>query len=285
MSLDIGKAFSEGFSRTFERNGIVLAAVFAGIAFLTTILFQTLSVGIVEAMLEFVRETSPEELGIPQEEYEMTLEELETAAAGVREQMPLAQPFSATAAAAGLLVLALVAEAVSIVAVRLFETDETETIPRELVTRNILLATLNGFVGGIVVWGLIVIGLAFFVLPGIFVAVVFYFLRQEIAIKDKNFLQAMADSWRVTKGNRFEVFALGLVVVLISQLEIIAGFTEILFTPAGAAVLSALLAGVLGVFGAAVVTRAYVQLDDESTAEPEPEDPYDAALSADDLER
>lgn len=281
MSIDIGRAFSEGFSRTFARNGLLLAAIFAVIAFVTTILFQTLSVGIVEGMLELFQEVSPEEVGIPQEEYDETIAELEVLLDELTEEMPLALPVSASLAAGGLFVLALIAEAASIIAVRVFATDETETIPNELITRNILLATLNGFIGGIIVWGLIIIGLVFLIIPGIFLAVAFYFLRQEIAIQDKNFIQAMADSWRITKGNRIEVFAIGLILVIISQLEAVAGFTDFILTHVGATVLAALFAGLLGVFGAAVVTRAYVQLEDQT--EPEPEDPYAKALGPDDL--
>ncbi|MFP4626645.1 MAG: hypothetical protein ACOCQ7_02265 [Natronomonas sp.] len=282
MSLDIGRAFGEGFSRTIARNGLVLVVVFAVIAFLTTVLVQSVAVGVFEALYEFFTAADPSELGIPPEQYETNVQELETALDELRSQMPLALPISAGIASAGLFVLALVSEAVSIVAVRVFASDETRTIPSDLVTRNILLATLNGFVGGIVVWGLIAIGLAILVIPGVFLAVAFFFLRQEIAIEDKNFVQAMADSWRITKGHRIEVFAIGLVVVIVSQLEIVAGFTEPILTSVGSAALASILAGILGVFGAAVVTRTYVQIDD-GVPRQEPEDPYDAALGPEDL--
>lgn len=282
MSLDIGRAFGEGFSRTIARNGLIFIAVFAVIAFLTTVLVQSVAVGMVESIHQFFTAADPTELGVPQEQYEANLKELETAVEELRAQMPLAFPISAGIAAVALLVLALVSEAVSIVAVRIFASDETQGIPSDLVTRNILLATLNGFVGGIVVWVLIGLGLVVLVIPGIFLAVAFFFLRQEIAIRDKNFVQAMADSWRLTKGHRIRVFVVGLVVVVVSQLEIVATFTEPLLTAAGSAVFASILAGILGVFGAAVVTRAYVQID-EDVAPPEPKDPYDAALGPEDL--
>lgn len=285
MSLDIGKAFSEGFSRTFAKNGLALVAVFAGIALLTTVLFQTLTVGLTESMLELFQGLSPEEAGLDEQEYDETIAELEMAADEVRNTAPLALGISAGIAAGGLLVLALVAEAASIIAVRVFATENTDGIDGDLATRNILLATLNGFIGGIVVWGLILVGLALFVIPGLFLAVAFYFLRQEIALNDKNFVQAMADSWRLTKGNRIAVFAIGLVLVIVSQFELVGSVIGAFASPLVGALLAAVLAGVLGVFGAAVVTRAYVQLDDGDDAEAnEPdEDPYAAALGPDDL--
>ncbi len=288
MSIDIGGAFREGFWRTFARNGLVLVGVFAAIALATTVLLETMTVALLEGVLGFFEGLSPEELeelGIPEEEHEQQVSELESLLADARES-PFAIPgVPASLVAVGLLVTALLAEAASLIAIRVFASDETDTVPREFVTDNIVLATLNGFVGGIVVWALIIVGLVFFVVPGIILAVLFYFLRQEIALKDKNFIQAMADSWRITKGHRIEVFVIGLVLVLASRLEEASGFAVGLATSVGGSVTAAVVGGVLTAFGAAVVTRAYVQIDDETETEEEFEDPYAKALGPDDLPR
>lgn len=291
MGIDIGRALREGASRTAAKNGLVLAAVFAGIALLTTVLFQSLLVAAVESALEVFQNASPEELGIPEAEYEDALAEFETALEEVRAAAPLALGVSAGIAAGGLLVTVILSEAASIVAVRVFATDETETVPGELVTDNILLATLNGFVGAIVVWGLILVGSLFLLLPGLVLAVLFFFLRQEIAINGKNFIQAMADSWRITKGHRIEVFLVGAVLVIVSRLEEATSTVVGLFSTPVGTVAAALVGGLLAAFGAAVATRAYVQINEESGDAPEPEpdeepeDPYDAALGPDDLSR
>lgn len=287
MGLDIGQALREGASRTAGTQGLILAAVFAGIALLTTVLFQTFSAAVVDTMLSTVQSASPAELGMTQAEYDQAVTEFETAAENARGTAPLALDLSAGAAAAGLVALVLVGEAVSIVAVRVFATDDGEAVSSDLVTGNIVLATLNGFVGAVVVWGLILLGLVFLVIPGIALAVLFYFLRQEIALKDKNFVQAMADSWRLTKGHRVEVFLVGAILVVVSQLEQLGAVAVGTLSTIGGVVAAAAVGGLLSAFGAAVVTRAYVQID-ESEAEPvdaEPEDPYDAALGPDDLTR
>ncbi|MDR9430399.1 MAG: hypothetical protein RI568_06825 [Natronomonas sp.] len=289
MGIDIGQALREGASRTAAKNGLVLAVAFAGIALLTTVLLQSLTVTLFDSMLSFLQGMSPQEMGIDPAEYEQMISEFEMALENVRSTSPFALGLSAGAAFAGILVLALVAEAASIVAVRVFATESAESASRALVTENILLATLNGFVGGIVVWGLIIVGSLFFLLPGIVLAVLFYFLRQEIALKDKNFVQAMADSWRLTKGNRIEVFIIGVVLVIVSRLEeVSSAAVGTVSTPAGT-IVAAIVGGLLTAFGAAVVTRAYVQIDDSAEpSEPEPEDepdPYDAALGPDDLPR
>lgn len=280
MSIDIGQALREGVSRTTAKNGLLLAAVFAGIALLTTVLSQSLALAVLEFSIESMQEISPGEIeGITQAEYDQFMTDAEQ----FRGTLPLALGISAGAAAGGLLAVALIAEATSIVAVRVFSADETEAISGEIATDNILLATINGFVGKIFVWGLIILGLAFLILPGIVLAVLFYFLRQEIALNDKNFVQAMADSWRITKGNRLEVFLIGFVLVVVSQLEAVTSAIIGVVSTTGGVIGAAIVGGLLGVFGAAVATRAYVQIDEPS--DEEPKDPYDAALGPDDLPR
>jgi hypothetical protein len=283
MSLDIGQALRDGASRTAARNGLILAAAFAGIALLTTVLFQSLMLALSEFMLESLQQLSPSEVdSLTQSEYQDVIEGLEQ----FRDTLTFAVEMSAGLAAGALLVVFLVAEAVRIVAVRVFATDETGTISRDLATDNILLATLNGVVGRIIVGGLILVGLLFLVLPGIVLAVLFFFLRQEIAINDKNFVQAMADSWRITRGTRIEVFIVGAALLIVSQLEtVVAAGLDLVSTTAG--VIGGVIAGgLLTVLWIAVATRAYVQLDDDEPAAPESdEDPYDAALGPDDLPR
>jgi hypothetical protein len=290
MGIDIGQALREGASRTTGKNGLILAAVFAGIALLTTVLFQSLIVSATDSALAAFQSASPQELGLSAAEYDDAISEFETAREQAQSAAPFAVGISAGVAAGGLLLLALVGEAVSIAAVRVFATDEVGAATTDLVTDNVLLATLNGFVGGIVVWGLIIVGSAFLLLPGIALAVLFYFLRQEVAINDKNFVQGMADSWRITKGNRVEVFLIGAILVIVSRLEEAASAVVGVVSTPGGTVVAAIVGGVLAAFGAAVATRAYVQLDGagdavESDPDEEFEDPYDAALGPDDLSR
>ena len=290
MGIDIGQALREGASRTAAKNGLILAVLFAGIALLTAILWNTLFLRAVEFGLELIQTASPEELGLTQQEYQEQLEATREVQSFASESMTIGVPLSV--AAGGVLATALLAEAVSIIAVRIFSTETLDSISRELVTDKILFATVNGFIGSLVVWGLILIGLPLLVLPGIFFAVAFYFVRQEIALKNKNFIQAMADSWRITKGNRIEVLLIGFILIVVSQLEpATSAVVSVVSTPAGV-VVGSLVGGLLTAFGAAVVTRAYVQIG-EDTEPPggggqerdDEKDPYDAALGPDDLTR
>lgn len=287
MSLDIGEAFGEGLARLGTRPGLVLAAAFVLIGLVSVVLSQTLQVEGLEALLEFYRNASPEQLDMTQTEYQQQLTSLEEQLGTLRETSPLAVEVPLSIAAAGLLVVAILAEAVSIVAVRVFAAENAADAGFDGATDGLILATLNGFVGGVVVWGLILVGSIFFLIPGLFAAVAFYFFRQEVALRDRNFIDAMAGSWRVTKGNRLNVFALGLLVVVVSAIDDLAAAAAGLASPLAAAVLGVLLGGPLAAFGAAVVTQGYRQLTDGAVpTQPggtDPADPYDAALDADDL--
>ena len=282
MSLDIGEAFGEGLSRLTTAGGLSLAVAFVAVALVSAVLTQTLLVEGLEALLEFYRGLSPEQLEVSQGEYDRQVSLLETQLEATRESSPLALEVPISVAAGGLLAVAILAEAISVVAVRVFAAEEGETSPTGA-TDGLLLATLNGFVGGIVVWGLIVAGSVAFLLPGLFLAVAFYFLRQEIALEDRNFVKAMAESWRLTRGDRLTVFALGLLVVVVSQFEAVASFALAQVSPLMAALISSVAGGVLAAFGAAVVTRAYLQLREPEIDEETTADPYDAALGPDDI--
>lgn len=287
MSIDIGAAFREGANRTVAKNGLLLVAVFVVFGLATLILTQTLAVGLAEATLEFAQSVNPAEAGLSQGEYEQAVSDLERMVSEAETLYPFAIGLPPGVAAAGLVAIALLWETASIVAVRVFAHEEPESLTTDDVTGNLLLATLNGFIGKIVVWGVILLGLMVFVLPGIFLAVAFYFLRQEIALQDKNFVSGMADSWRLTKGHRIEVFAVALLVFVISQLDVVLSPLSNVAPQTVVGLLTTGVGAALAVFGAAVVTRLYVQLREVTAAEAEAaeaeQDPYNAALGPDDI--
>ena len=138
MTLRIGDALREGASRTFERNGLILVGVFVVFGFLNTVVAQSL----IEAYFQFVTEqfgtvpggpgTSPA-TGVP----------FPTAVGGTN---PLAVQLPLSVAGALALVFGLIAEALRLVSIRVFATEDTQTIPSNLVRRNLPWAVLNSFV-------------------------------------------------------------------------------------------------------------------------------------------
>lgn len=253
MSLDVGAALRDGASRTAERNGLVLMVGFLVVGLASLVVRQTFSAWYFEA----VRSMSSEPLAF------------ETPA------LPLAVGLPPAATVALWLALALLAEALRVVAVRTMVSDHTDRIPATLVRRNLGLATLNGFVGGVVVAVLVGLGSLALIVPGVFLAVSFIFVRQEIAVQDENFVDAMVNSWELASGNRVELAVLGIVWVTASLMlaAVSAGLGALL--PAGSVVVPAVsvtLSAPVTVFVVATAARAYVQLREGADAGAQQED-------------
>lgn len=255
MSLQIGTAFREGVRRTFTRDGLVLAVAFVLIGLVSTTALQTLLADVIDAFIEILR-TEP--AATPDD---LTPQEIDEIVGALDGLTPFALPVSPAVAWLLIALTVVLAEAANIIAVRAFFTGSGRALSGDLARRNIVVATLNGVVGGIVVYVVIAIGLVFLIVPGIFFAIAFLFLRQEIAVEDTNFVDAMADSWQLTKGDRLELFALVVgVVVLVTLVSTVVPLLFGAVSPLLNAIVSILLSGVTAVFGTAVVTRAYAQL-------------------------
>lgn len=274
MSLDISDALSTGISRTVERSGLLLMAAFLALGAVNAVSGQTLSA----AATRFARRQLaqlPAEAG--------PAPGFDPAMFPGPEQTPFALPVPLPVALVLALVVALLAEAVRIVAVRTLVSDETETVPATFVTRDIVMATLNGFVGGLVVLILVAVGLVFFVVPGIFLALSFFFARQEIAVEDRNFVDALSASWEVTSGHRLTLFGLALLLFVITAVVSIAtgALAGAVGTPGLTTVVTVVVGVVTTVFSIAVACQAYVQLTDESddTADDAADDGVDTAES------
>lgn len=248
MSLDIGDALREGAERTVARTGLLLMAGF-GVLGLATVLLQ-------QTFFEWY--------------FALAAEMGATGPAFETPPMPLALDVPIGVVAAGMLVTAVVAEAYRIVAVRTMVGDHPDRIPLDLATRNLPLATLNGVVGGIVVAILVGLG-SILVLPGIFLAISFLFVRQEIAVEDRNFVDAMVNSWELSSGSRLELLVLGIVwitgFVVAAILSAALGMVVPPTSPVGP-LIGVLFRIPLVVFVVATASRAYVQLKGADAAEP-----------------
>lgn len=257
MSLDIGDALSEGASRTVKRNGLLLMVLFAVVGLVSTLATQTL----LESYFEFIQQAMEQQPG--QNPFPAGQNPFDQAT-------PLALPVPPVVAGALLLVTWIAGEAVRIVSDRTFASEVTDSLYEP--GRNLPLAVINGLVASLVVGVLLVIS-AFVGVIGLIVGavilptilgVLFFFYRQEIAVQDKNFIDALSDSVSLTKGNRFEVFALALILAIIAWvISLVSGFIP---TIAGV-VIGIVVGAALSVFASAVAARAYVQLVAEKRGE------------------
>jgi hypothetical protein len=248
MSLNISEALSDGLGRTFARNGLLLMVGFLLLGVIDAVTGQTIASAATQVLREQLEQLPPGAMTGP------------TTLPGP-EQTPLALPVPLPVALGLVVVVAFLAEAVRIVAVRTLVSDETEGIPDEFLTRKLLWATVNGFVGGIIVSILTLIGLVFLIVPGVYIALGLFFVRQEIAVEDKNALDALAGSWELTSGHRLRLLALAVVIVVVGiAVSLIAGVVEFAGIPLLTTLVSVVFGAVTTVFGVAVAARAYVQL-------------------------
>ena len=195
MALSAGDAVGDGIDRLTDRR---LVAVF--VAFYTAHL--ALNVG-TQSQLAAQRETFEEEAFLLDPEF-------------LPPELPLALelPLGVATLLWTLAMIALVT--VSMLALRALLTDDR---PGKL-TDGLLLATVHGLAGGLLVSVGVGVGLLLLVVPGLFLAAAFAFTYPYVAVDRENAFEAMRRSWSLTSGHRLRVFvvlvAIGLTFFTIS---------------------------------------------------------------------
>jgi hypothetical protein len=154
---------------------------------------------------------------------------------------------------------------------------EERPISADPFVRNLPLAFLNYVLGGVVYAVLVLVGLLFLVVPGVFLMIVLAFWTVFVAVEDENFVSAFAESWRLTRGNRLRILGLGVVAVVLSivisiPFSAVSGAIGFL---AGGGTVARSVGALVGAAGSAlttiitlgIVAAAYRQLDHESEPE------------------
>lgn len=210
MSVSIVDAIRDGFDRTLSPNGLVLVFV----------AYVLLALGI----LFTPQQTDPR--------------------GGIEDPLLTPPILGETVGAAFFtVVFAIVFAYVAIISYRTFVTDETESIPRQAVRERPIWALVNLIVGWIFFAVLVALGFVLLIVPGLFLLVALWFFDVYVAVEDDDFITALGKSWSLTAGSRIALFALGVLVVIIT-LSIGAAF----------GVPQALIGGVLGVLVGALGT-------------------------------
>lgn len=179
-------------------------------------------------------------------------------------------PVSGTVAG-GLLIGSLVfATAYFVVLTRAFARPvaELSTFPAELYTRRMGLATLWMFVGGVVVFVAVTIGLAFLLLPGLFLSACFLFFIFAVGVEDRGPVGSLGRSWDLSRGNRLRLV---LLVFLMGVGSAAVSVVPTLLDLAGASVLgdfaSVVLNSVLFIFVYGITAAAYLQVADDGAGD------------------
>lgn len=143
--------------------------------------------------------------------------------------------------------------------------SQLSSFPSELYTRRIGRATLSTFLGGVVVFLAVVIGFAFLILPGLFLAASFLFFIFAVGVEDRGVLGGLGRSWDLSRGNRLRLVALAAVIGLGGA---VVGAVPALLQQAGAPVagdlVSVALNGTLFTFVYGVMAAAYLQVAEDS---------------------
>lgn len=240
MSVDIGQALEEGGKRTIARNGLYFVATIWVLSVLNGLFSNAIARQAMEGMPGAGQVGGP--MGPPT----------------VGPTLGL----SPTVAGVLSVVVGLATLVVSAAALRTFVTEETETIPSEHFTRNLLWMLVNLIVGGVVFGIIIVLGFVALIVPGIFLLVSLFFWNVYVIVEDQNFIDGFRSSWAATKGNRIMLFVLGVVVAIV-YFVVGAVFGAVgAFLPAFVALAVSQIGGAFAsVFGVATAARTYLQLE------------------------
>lgn len=158
-------------------------------------------------------------------------------------------------------VVAITSVIVLIAAIRTFVSPVTESIPRDHFTRRLAWTWINFVIGGIVFSVIVVIGLILLIVPGLFLLVALFFWSVYVAEEGENFIDALRDSWHLTKGHRVRLFLLGVVVVVVGMvIGAIFNVPNVIFGGIIGIVSQALGSAVVTVFYVATLATAYTQL-------------------------
>ncbi|SFS54646.1 hypothetical protein [Halostagnicola kamekurae] len=278
MTLRVRTALKNGLRRAFTRNGLLLVGVY--------LVVNLLQGGLVYAVTTTVVPLGPPT--IPGETGGVSPTPGSQLPALVSLQAALLVSFTG-----GLLTIPI-----QVIAHRTFVSEWTDQIPDEFIFHRLGWTTLNSFVGswlvslsflivaglcvGVGFWGLFsvavpsttafllgdwlgrlllaVFGLVLLV-PSVLLGVSLIFVGQEIAVRDKNVISALASSWRLTRGHRLRLLMLA-VLPMILQLVVSYGLFAVL-PPLPAQFIALIETGVVNLVVLAIMARAYVQTEDD----------------------
>ena len=200
MPVTIETALKRGVNRTVARNGLLLV----GLLFVVSVLTEIVGLGVAR----WVTNRGVLPVGFPSPGGGM----------GPGMSREVGAALFAVPPAVGALVSLLAGLAtvvLTIGALRTFVGEETERLPTEHFTQNLVWPGLNFLVGTIVFAVIVGVGLVFLVVPGIFLLVALVFWTVSVAVEDENFVDGMRSSWALTRGHRLRLFGLGVAVVVV----------------------------------------------------------------------
>jgi len=235
MTLQLGRAISDGIKRVLTPTGGVLLVGFLTLQLLTQASINT-------AVISFFP-AGP--------------------AGEIEAALGMTLPVSGTAAAGLFVGAVILSSAYFVILSRALTrpTEELSSFPSDLYTRRMGRATLSLFVGGLIVGPAIMIGFVLLFLPGIFLAVGFLFFTFAVGVEDRGIVSGLKQSWGLSRGNRLK---LAVLVILAGVIGFISGIVGTLFDITNAAIVGELIVNALNsilfVLLYGIIAAAYLQV-------------------------
>lgn len=246
MSLQIGRAFQDGIDELLSERGAMFAGAFVLLGLLNAVVWASLSQRLIELFIEQL----PEGMQVSQ------------AATAGNASLALDVPLAVAGVAA--LVLFVAGEALNIVAVRAFASGDRDPIPDD-VTRRLGRTVGVAIVAGILVAIAVIVGIFLLVIPGLVIALLFFFVRQEVALNDSGVFESLANSISVVGDNLLATVVIAVILAAIGiAVSLVLGALPLPLPPVVSTTVTTVLSSVVGVFGLAVTTVAYLQATDET---------------------
>lgn len=192
VSLKIGTSLTSGLGRVANRNGLLIMLSYMIVGLVWQVLFYSAVVAQIQSA-----GVDASAIGLPS----------------------IDAPFAVLAV--GALLLLLVLQYLTIIAIRTFVGGYSSTIPSEAYTRNIGLTLVNSILAGISFGVLVMVGSVFLFIPGIIAYVAFIFGLFYVAAEDENFIAGLRNSWSLTRGNWLRLFVL--LMIAIGTIALVSG--------------------------------------------------------------
>jgi hypothetical protein len=179
--------------------------------------------------------------------------------------IPLVLDLPLSVAVGGYFVGLLIGLYLSIVAIRTFVSGDGSSFPSGAFTRNVPFALVNVAVGGFVYFLLITVGFVLLFIPGLIAYVAFLFMMPYIVVEDRNFVDGLRSSYRLSKGNWLMLGVLLLVVIGFGAvIGFVGGLTSgLLLPPAFGQLLLVIIQAPVSLISLAVIAVAFNQLRED----------------------
>ena len=203
MSVSVGDTLEDAVRRLMTVPGLLVLVLFAVFRLSNPVIYNTFFARGAEFVLEKAGGYSLRDV------------EIELVERGYSELLPLVDMIDQTgldvpfpAAVVMLAALPFIAEFLHVVGVRALAARDRNSVPVNEILPGLFGTYVRSLIASFIAFFLILLGSAFFLLPGLALAVLFLFVRQRIALGGDGIFEALSESYGLVKQNALPMVAL-----------------------------------------------------------------------------